>query len=156
MQPRDFIATARDLTGTNRRRPRQTNLRRAVSTAYYALFHCLTACCADTFAGGAGSGRSTEAWRQAYRALDHKQARNRCKDAAQRNFPVEILRFAAHFADMQRERERADYDPDANFTKSEVTQHINDTAATVSQFLATPIRDRRAFAVYVLLPIRQG
>lgn len=57
---------------------------------------------------------------------------------------------------MQRERERADYDPDANFTKSEVTQHINDTAATVSQFLAMPIRDRRAFAVYVLLPIRQG
>ena len=156
MQPRDFIATARDLAGTNRRRPRQTNLRRAVSTAYYALFHCLTACCADTFAGGAGSGRSTEAWQQAYRALDHGQARNRCKDAAKRNFPPEILHFAAHFTDMQRERERADYDPDASFTKSEVTQHINDTAATVSQFLATSLKDRRAFAVYVLLPIRQG
>ena len=56
---------------------------------------------------------------------------------------------------MQRERERADYDPDASFTKSEVEQHINDTAAMVNRFLATSISDRRAFAVYVLLPIRQ-
>lgn len=26
----------------------QAHLRRAVSTAYYALFHCLARCCADT------------------------------------------------------------------------------------------------------------
>ena len=57
---------------------------------------------------------------------------------------------------MQRERHRADYDPDASFTKSEVTQHIDDTAATVSGFLATAISERRAFAAYVLLPLRQG
>ena len=156
MQPGDFIATARDLAGTNRRRPRQTNLRRAVSTAYYALFHCLAASCADTLVGGAGADRSPEAWNQAYRALEHGQARRRCTEAATRNFPPGIQQFATHFTDMQRERHRADYDPDASFTKSEVTQHINDTAATVSQFLSTPITDRRAFAVYVLLPMRQG
>ena len=114
MQPGDFIATARDLTGTNRGRPRQTNLRRAVSTAYYALSHCLAACCADTLVGGAGADRSPEAWNQAYRAIEHGQARGRCTDAAGRSFPPGILQFATHFADMQRERHRADYDPDAN------------------------------------------
>ncbi len=156
MQPRDFIATARDLAGTNRRRPRQTNLRRAVSTAYYALFHCLTACCADTLAGRAGAGSSAEAWRQAYRALNHGPAGSRCKEAvAERNFPPGILDFAMLFTAMKRERERADYDPDARFTKAEVTQHINETATTISGFLATSIKDRRAFAVYVLLRTRQ-
>ena len=155
MQPGDFIATAQDLIAAKRGRPRQTNLRRAVSTTYYALFHCLTACCADALAGRAGSGSSAEAWRQAYRALDHGQARNRCEKAAERNFPPGILRFATHFTDMQRWRARADYDPEASFTKAEVEQHITDTVTAISLFFEAPVNDRRAFALYLLLPIRQ-
>ena len=155
MQPGDFIATAQDLIAAKRGRPRQTNLRRAVSTTYYALFHCLTACCADALAGRAGSSSGAEAWRQAYRALDHGQARGRCERAAERNFPPGILRFATHFTDMQGKRHRADYDPEARFTKAEVEQDINQTAIRISRFLETPARDRHAFAVYVLLPIRQ-
>lgn len=54
MKPLDFLETARDLTTSSTRRPRQTNLRRAVSTTYYALFHCLAKCCADMVVGGAG------------------------------------------------------------------------------------------------------
>lgn len=54
MKPLDFLETARDLATSSARRPRQTNLRRAVSTTYYALFHCLAKCCADMVVGGAG------------------------------------------------------------------------------------------------------
>ena len=40
MQPLDFTRAARDLVDSaGRGRPREVNLRRAVSTTYYALFH---------------------------------------------------------------------------------------------------------------------
>ena len=157
MRPGDFIATARDLAaGTTGRRPRQTNLRRAVSTAYYALFHCLAGCCADMLVGGAGANRSAQAWRQAYRALQHTTARQRCANQVIRRFPSEIQAFAGIFTDMQRKRESADYDPDGTFYKSDVLDDIYTTENVISQFLKVPLKDRRAFAVYVLLNIRNN
>ena len=77
MQALDFIETARHLTTSSSGRPRQSDLRRAVSTAYYALFHCLAICCANMLVGGPGASRSEAAWRQAYRALNHG-AKKRC------------------------------------------------------------------------------
>ena len=45
MNPHDLIRMARQLAsgdlGSGRGRPRQAELRRAVSTAYYAMFHAL-------------------------------------------------------------------------------------------------------------------
>ncbi len=40
--PRDLLAQARFLATKEPRRPKDASLRRAVSTAYYALFHLLT------------------------------------------------------------------------------------------------------------------
>lgn len=37
----ELLRQARDLANLDRRRPRQGNLRRAISSAYYALFHLL-------------------------------------------------------------------------------------------------------------------
>lgn len=39
--PDDLLEQARHLANGERRRPKQASLRRAVSTAYYALFHLL-------------------------------------------------------------------------------------------------------------------
>ena len=157
MTPSDFIATARDLAGgTNSRRPRQTNLRRAVSTAYYALFHSLATCCADMLVGGSGSNRSGPAWRQTYRALQHNTARRRCSHATIKLFPNELQDFASRFADMQAKRERADYDPEGTFDKSVVLQDVDLAEMAISQFAKVPLKDRRAFAVYVLLSIRNN
>ena len=47
MNPRDLIETARRLVESGAAQPTQADLRRAVSTAYYALFHCLAAATAD-------------------------------------------------------------------------------------------------------------
>ena len=166
MKPLDFIATARDLAGVNSRgRPRETNLRRAVSTTYYALFHCLAACCADMVVGGPGSNRSRPAWRQVYRALQHGAARQRCQRQNMiAKFPDEIQDFAKLFVDMQKKRHGADYDPDATatyapdmaFSKSNVIQDILASENVINRFSKVPIRDRRAFAVYVLLDIRMS
>ncbi len=99
MQWDDLLATADDLiVGRGRnRKPRQANLRRAVSTAYYAMFHCLAQCCADTLVGSAGSNRSKHAWRQVYRAVEHKGTSKKCKRGEIHEFPKEVEDFANVF-----------------------------------------------------------
>ena len=157
MKPLDFIATAKDLTEADRRgRPRETNLRRAISTTYYALFHCLATCCADMLVGSAGANRSRPAWRQTYRALQHGTARRRCRrQDIITKFPVEIQDFAKHFIVMQGRRHQANYDPYAVLEKVEVVQRIAEAKDIIHRFTLSPARDRRAFAVYVLLDIRE-
>lgn len=156
MKPLNFIATARDLVHANSKgRTRETNIRRAVSTTYYALFHCLATSNANMLVGGPGASRSQPAWRQAYRALQHGTARQRCEhQGIIIKFPDEIQDFAERFADMQKKRHEADYDPDATFFKTDVIQDITDAEDVIRCFNSVPARDRRAFSVYVLLPLR--
>lgn len=152
----DLIAAAFDLVEAGSRgRPREANLRRAVSTAYYAMFHCLALCCADLLVGGEGSNRSEPAWCQVYRALEHGAARQRCNRAAIiQKFPEEVQDFADKFVDMQQKRHQADYDPEADYDKNFVLQDISDIAEAIAKFQQVPVKDRRAFAVYLLLPLR--
>ncbi len=158
MTPSNFIDTSLDLVNaTGRGRPRQTNLRRAVSAAYYAMFHCLASCCADIRVGGAGADRSEPAWRQAYRALEQGAARQRCNHRQFiRRFPAGVQDFAAKFVGMQQKRHTADYAPDGTFAKIDVLRDITAAAETIRQFQRVPVKDRRAFAVYVLLSVRKN
>ena len=52
--------------------PSDTELRRALRCAYYAMFHTLCRCCADSMAGENPTGTlPLEKWEQDYRAPDH-------------------------------------------------------------------------------------
>jgi len=99
VQPLDLMETARGLAELSPRRASQANLRRAVSTAYYAMFHCLAACAANALIGRTRDA----AWHQTYRALEHGKARRACENkAALTAFPLEVRRFAdvfRHFAE---------------------------------------------------------
>ena len=77
MHSADLIETARAITETGRGRPNQARLRRAVSTAYYAMFHTLAASAADLFIGQ----RRDPAWHRTYRALEHGRAKHACRQA---------------------------------------------------------------------------
>lgn len=91
-------------------RPREVDLRRAVSDCYYALFHALAGSCADSFVGVGKRGSDT--YVQVYRSLDHTAAKRvltREKDRADR--PRELRDFAALFVMLQDLRHQADYDP---------------------------------------------
>ena len=57
---------------------------------------------------------------------------------------------------MQAKRQSADYDPEAAFDKSHVIQDIDAIEGAIIRFNAAPRRDRRAFAIYVLLDIRRS
>ena len=110
--------------------------------------------------GGPSSQRSQPAWRQAYRALDHGTARKQCEHPDIRKFPNAIQDFADLLGAMQRKRHYADYDPAKTYNakpirKSEVVQDILDAENAINRLQAVPAKDRRAFAILVLLNIRR-
>lgn len=154
MQPRDLLATAKVLLKASSKKPSQANLRRAVSTAYYAVFHHLARTSADLLIGGKKSGSTNRAWRQVYRALDHKPAANACIDGTLTLFPKGIQDFADAFTTLQKKRHNADYDPFVIFTKSGVQQDIATAGAAMAAFDAESARDRRAFCAFVLFKKR--
>ena len=159
MNPSDLIDSARQRAGGGetppRGRPRQTDLQRAVSDAYYALFHALAICCADTLVG-TGYYRRQPEWRQIYRSLEHGYARRQCNERALANFPSAIQRFGSHFATTQLQRHLADYDPDTRLGRHEVLRLIDETERIINDFNAAPFHRRRAFAVHVLFRNRAG
>lgn len=155
MNPYDLIRIARHLAtggvGGNRGRPRQADLRRAVSTAYYALFHALSRCCADTLAGGTPAHRRQRGWQLVYRSLEHGPARNRLSNPAEmQTFPPEIRNFGLLFVEMQRQRHRADYDPTEAFAREHVLQFIAQTEQAVVGLEQCASADCRSFALYTL------
>ena len=153
MEPEHLLQIAADLAEINTRRPRRADLCRAVSTAYYALFHCLARTCADRLAGRAGPVGNRPMWRRVYRALEHRQARTRCENVPA-SFPDGVRQFGQAFSALQSKRHFTDYDPDHPVRKSEVVADINDVRTAIDRFLATPANVRRDFAIHVLMKVR--
>lgn len=150
----DFLAVAERLVGAGRGRPKQAYLRRAVSSVYYALFHCLARCCADSLIGGRGADRSDEAWLHVYRSLEHRFPVQQFERKKFQTFPVAIQQFGQFFKKMQIKRHHADYDPLAEFARTAVLLDIDQAKKTLAAFRRVDPRDRRAFAAFVLLKLR--
>ena len=164
LDPFDLLRIAEHLasggSGSGRGRPPQAELRRAVSTAYYAMFHALATCCADMLVGASRANRSQQAWRQTYRSLEHGHAKNQCANQGMMGrFPQPIQDFARLFVHMQRRRHIADYDPEPTqefaFTREKVLQFVEEVARTISDFQNVDTGDRRAFSIFVLLRFRR-
>ena len=163
MNPHHLLEIADNLASgriTQRGRPRQSELRRAVSAAYYAMFHTLALNAANLLVGSRSSTRTREAWRQTYRALNHGRIKRQCTESRTKrvlaNFPQEIQDFADLFVTLQRERHIADYDPLEQLSRGSVTQLIEATRSTIDKFENIARDDRRAFAVFVLFDLRRG
>lgn len=144
MKPYDFIALARLIITSGNGKPSQVALRRAVSTAYYGVFHSLASCGADLLIGGRGALRSDPAWRQVYRALDHGAAKSACSNnQMMQRFPKEIVDFANVFVTMQEKRHKADYDPTARFAKSSVNFDIDASEQAIVDLSKAKRREER-------------
>lgn len=159
MNPQELLRIARQLANgvstSQPGSPSHEELRRAISTAYYALFHSLAASCADILIGTNPNSRQHVLWEQTYRTLDHGRAKERCAGRMVGIFPQDIQSFAAQFVDMQSQRHDADYKPSANFSQTEVLRLISESDIRITAFENTAADDRRAFAVYVLFDLKQ-
>lgn len=150
-----MIKTARLLATAGRGAPSQANLRRAVSTAYYALFHALAKACADNVAGCSPANRGHLAWRQAYRALEHNTIKNSlAKGGMLAKFPKAVEDFGNHFVAMQAKRHNADYDPYEKFIKSDVINDIDIAAIVINDLKSVSQKDKKAFCTLVMFKSR--
>ena len=145
----ELISTGFRLVGTGN--PTQGDLRRAVSAAYYAMFHRIAVCCARSLIGTANTNLSMKVWPHAYRGLDHNLAKKQCdKNLTSIGFSRRIVDFASEFVRLQPRRHLADYDPDARFTKKEVEGDVFMAAVSIDMFDDASEEERRAFAAWVL------
>jgi len=144
-----LIVTARRLAYASPQKPRQSDLKRAISTAYYALFQAMAKDAADLLVG-VGKDRPSKAWRQTYRALQHGEARNACMGARNLGFPDTIVVCADAFVVLQEFRHSADYDPDHRVLRADALNAIRLAEDAMKALKSAPKKDRRAFAVLLL------
>ncbi len=122
MNPHHLLDQARHLARRQRGRPRQTDLCRAVSAAYYALFHGLCEDCVGLLL----FGPARPGWNLAYRAVQHSDAKRACAALLHRlGAPLPLRGFAEAFVTLQQERHQADYDPNPGFTRSKALSLVD-------------------------------
>lgn len=82
-------------------------------------------------------------------------AKNNCKNqTVLKKFPKDVEDFANAFVALQAKRHLADYDPNEKFYKSEAKQDISEAEDVIGRFNAVSVKDRRAFAAFVLFKQR--
>jgi hypothetical protein len=122
--PDDLLDQAQSLALIDKTRPRQASLRRAISTAYYALFHLLTI-------AAAGEWKKPRQRVAFTRAFEHKRMKIACGKTNKQQFPHFSMASGAHlrnvagtFVDLQDLRHEADYDNSIVWARTEVLENI--------------------------------
>lgn len=127
--------------------------RRAVSTAYYAVFHALAKVCADVLVPAAG--RDSVDYARVYRSLEHGSLKS-----AFRSVPLADRDVFRNLGDLvvrlQGERHRADYSPPVpNVFSTELADSLLAQARqAVSGIDGLNATDRRTLAVCLLFKAR--
>jgi hypothetical protein len=144
--------------------PGQVDLRRAISDAYYGIFHATLAAAADQFVGA--SKRSTDRYVLVYRSISHGAIRELCLEMRKPTLPRSLARhtptsgfglnlrgFAAGLLILQEKRLSADYDPLMRYRKADAIAAVGEAQGALTQFKNTPGDEREAFlALLVFKP----
>ena len=128
--------------------PSQEALRRAVSSAYYAMFHALATSNADLIVGARTPANQSD-WTATYRSLRHSRAENPLH-GWRHLFSLALQHFAVVIADTKRQRENADYNPGAIFTQNQVTTWIDRAEQAIIGFNAASEQERAMVAIATL------
>lgn len=136
----DLLNLADDVLPAGPGRPVQARLRRAVSTAYYALFHALIEESTRWLAGtGARTMRQVMARgyeHGAMRDFAERVVHGRVPDFVQPLLPAippDLARAVDTFVKLQSERHRADYDWANPYTKVEVVRLLRTARAALDE-----------------------
>jgi hypothetical protein len=127
-----------------RGRPRQASLRRAVSTAYYAVFHLLAADAALQACSVSPPGLRD----RVQRALTHETMRQAANSFQASNLPIDLASLLNHpipaslistarsFARLQEERHKADYDVTYQFDRTGVQSLVREAEQLFADWAA--------------------
>jgi hypothetical protein len=143
----------------------ETDLRRAASAAYYALFHYLLTAASDLTIGNAN--RNTPRYNLAYRSIDHARLKTVCSQLKASRLSDEIQPYepmggfgpitdcAKLTLNLQEERIWADYDPIKHFDAARAQQAISDARAAITAFEAASVTQREVLLTLLLFKPRQ-
>ena len=152
----DLLDQARELMVADVRRPKQSSLRRAVSTAYYGLFHLLTEEATLQMLGTAAGRRRMR--HAVARSFSHASMARACKAFASGQFPkqveqivhplhipVDLQVVAWTFTTLQNARHRADYNLAAPFQRAEVIALVESAEQAVEAWHRVKMDDASRF-----------
>jgi hypothetical protein len=142
----DLLTVARLLSNASAQPPpSDAQLRRAVSTAYYALFHHILRAAALRFMGP--GQEATAGYAILYRGFDHRRMKEICEglqpSTMKGKYAYHLRRtavsqnmrdFAGTFPELQDARHHADYDPVAVFLPSDVASLVDETEVAMDAF----------------------
>lgn len=140
--------------------PRQASLRRAISTAYYGLFHFTLTAAADMVVGS--SNRATNRYSLVYRSIDHGRLMTLCRQlrGTEAERPVKLYEpsdgfgpiadFARLVCELHELRNLADYDPLRDFTADEARIAVRNAREAIDKFKSGTDAQREAFLTLVL------
>jgi uncharacterized protein (UPF0332 family) len=129
--------------------------RRAVSTAYYAVFHALAKSCASALLPSID--RNSEMYERVYRALDHGPLRTAFTTGASPLKNRETLQKIGELVvQLQSERHRADYlPPDKSiFSRGEAKTLVDQARRAVIEIQRLSNEERVALATFLLFKSR--
>lgn len=123
-------------------------MRRAVSTAYYALFHTILRAAAERFMG---QTPQAPGYSLLYRSFDHQHMSRMCEELQRSTLrtkyraalhrsavSTDMQEFADAFPRLQSARHDADYDPVASFPPSDVAFTIIAAELAIDAFNRAP------------------
>ena len=153
-----LLRTARRLLVASSAEPEQSDLRRSVSTAYYAAFHALAEVCADEVVGGSAERRATPEWTRAYRALDHGRSRQALREVTSTtatSLDPRLVAFGSTLDLMRERRLAADYDPrPLQLNAADVGLMIDEVQGAMEGLIHADGAQRRALAFACILARR--
>jgi ATP phosphoribosyltransferase regulatory subunit HisZ len=144
--------------------PRQADLRRAISAAYYSVFHAVATEAADSFAGK--TQRQSPRYALVYRSIEHRSLRGICEDVIKATLPAryvrhepsggfgpDIIELATAVIDLQEKRHAADYDPLFRASTAEAIVAVQTGRNALSRLRhANPTRRRAFLSLVVFSP----
>lgn len=145
--------------------PRQVDLRRAISAAYYAVFHATLTAAADLYVGA--TKRATNQYALVYRSADHKELRDIASKliapalsakllpySPPRGFDADIKAFAQAVIDLQEQRHDADYNPSVRLRTTDAVLAIGLARDALRRLRTAQATSRDAFLGLLLFRIR--
>lgn len=153
----DLLTQAEELSKWDPKRPRQANLRRSVSSAYYSLFHLLSS------EAGSAISIGSELRPLVQRALQHAVMRQACKSfgggtlptflraAAPAGLSENLKQLARIFIELQQARHEADYNVSKRFLRKEVQVLLSQARQAFEIWLLLPKEEQQVFLLSLLL-----
>lgn len=128
--------------------------RRAVSTAYYAVFHALASLCTEELLDVDDGTKNASEYERVYRALDHGPLKTAFKSAPLKDL-APLNAIGERVVELQSERIRSDYLPSGRlYKKTECGRLVRSAKSTVEMITQLSANDRRTLAVYLIFKNR--